>query len=340
MWDGLSIRLVEHLVQSNAFFGLLAAKRPATLFFALQVVVSYLVHLPVLRAFRVSEAARAGTFGPVWSALEAVVQAMVSATGWVLGSNGYTFPLWADGAGWLGPVAVLVEPPMLAFGLFACVVELVLKHSDTFDDLIRELRLDHVAGATSTLLASLLLALLGAPVPAEQALGGLSSEQAAAVSAAASGGSAGGAAGPPLGWLLVSVVVSLAVNQAAVWARGQVVSVLGDLHLARWWRWIETGGILGALAIAVAAPFLMTALAIALALALGLAWSTFRAWDLWADRRARRPCPAGCGAAVRVEACRCPRCRAAVPRLTWLGGAPVPVASPVVAPPAGALEGL
>jgi hypothetical protein len=128
---------------------------------------------------------------------------------------------------------------------------------------------------------------------------------------AASGGVAGLALGdrlPPWAAGALGVGVALGVS----WARGHLHRLLGAVRSEvadprRWLSRLEGGGALGVAVAALLAPVLAVGLVLLAAL-VGLAVARLaRAVEAaW-----RRPCPA-CGAAIRVEASRCPRCRTAV----------------------------
>ncbi|MCC6337108.1 MAG: zinc ribbon domain-containing protein [Myxococcales bacterium] len=80
----------------------------------------------------------------------------------------------------------------------------------------------------------------------------------------------------------------------------------------RWLVRLENGGVLGVAVAALLAPVV--------ALAFVLSGAALTVAALVAARklegRARRPCPA-CGARIREEASRCPKCRAEVDPVTW-----------------------
>lgn len=142
---------------------------------------------------------------------------------------------------------------------------------------------------------------------------------------AASGGAAALAVAdqlPPWAAGALGVAVALGVS----WARSHLHRLLGAVRSEvadprRWLARLEGGGALGVAVAALLAPVLAVGLVLLAAL-VGLAVARLaRAVEAaW-----RRPCPA-CGAAIRVEASRCPRCRAEV--------APGEV-SAAPAPPAG-----
>jgi hypothetical protein len=135
---------------------------------------------------------------------------------------------------------------------------------------------------------------------------------------AASGGVAGLALAdrlPPWAAGALGVGVALAVSLL----RGQVHRLLAAARTEvadprRWLTRLEGGGALGVAVAALLAPVLAVALVVAAALiGLGVARAARVVEAAW-----RRPCPA-CGASIRVEASRCPRCRGEV-EPAWLRG--------------------
>jgi len=129
---------------------------------------------------------------------------------------------------------------------------------------------------------------------------------------------------PPWAAGALGVGVALAVS----FLRGRVHRLLAAartevVNPRRWLSRLEGGGALGVAAAALLAPVLAVALVVAAALVGVAVARTARAVEAaW-----RRPCPR-CGAAIRVEASRCPRCRSAVETARLSDGAspPPPVA--------------
>jgi hypothetical protein len=106
------------------------------------------------------------------------------------------------------------------------------------------------------------------------------------------------------GAILAAVMSSLAL----LWTRRRVMRAIGSLSLSqRWYRWLETGGVVGAMAVLALLPAVAAALALVVVLGSAAAGAAIWAAGATRDDLARRPCP-GCGHKVRVEAVACPKC--------------------------------
>lgn len=120
---------------------------------------------------------------------------------------------------------------------------------------------------------------------------------------------------PP--WAVGAVGAGIAVATLSVrqWLHGRVELLETEVvHPHRWL--LRTEDLLG-LGIAAAAlmwPALSLALVVLFAVACAVAGIVANRFEA----RSRRPCPAGCGASVRQEASRCPKCRTDVPVVTRL----------------------
>jgi hypothetical protein len=234
----------------------------------------------------------------------------------------------------------------LGVGALFAILELAIRHSEDLEDHVVGLGLDQLSGALSSFTLTVLLAAAGAPeaeMRAElaAATAGQDGRQAMFIEGVRRAGEVeptapnhGLTAAPNHGltappddtpaaaqqqtqsqpWYLVlaALAIGTAVNQALVRARGAVVSLLGDLSLYRWFAWVESGGVVGVAALAAVLPILAFALILALGAALAAGGLGLRGVALAADRAARRPCPV-CADAVRVEATRCPKCKADIP---------------------------
>lgn len=102
-------------------------------------------------------------------------------------------------------------------------------------------------------------------------------------------------------------VVTLALRQ---WLQGHVAQLETELvHPHRWLLRAEDFFGLGVAAAALLwAPLALTLVGV---FTVGCVAAGLVARRL--EARSRRPCPAGCGASIRLEASRCPKCRADVP---------------------------
>lgn len=108
---------------------------------------------------------------------------------------------------------------------------------------------------------------------------------------------------------IFKVVIAMAAALLTFWLKRRVVTALSAASISqRYYRWLETGAIVGAMAALVLVPALTVLLAVvvvASSVALGTTvWFVQRRLD----RRARRPCP-HCDYGVRREALLCPECR-------------------------------
>lgn len=232
----------------------------------------------------------------------------------------------------------------LGIGALFAILELAIRHSEDLEDHVVGLGLDQLSAALSSLTLTVLLAAAGAPESELRdelatATAGNDGRQAMFIEGVRRAGADGVAAQPtapaepttaptegltenaaaqqqtksqPWYMVLAALAIGTAVNQALVRARGAVVSLLGDLSLYRWFAWVESGGVVGVAALAAVLPVLAFAMIVVLGAALAAGGLTLRGVALAADRAARRPCPV-CTGNVRVEATRCPKCKADIP---------------------------
>lgn len=121
-----------------------------------------------------------------------------------------------------------------------------------------------------------------------------------------------------VGVMLLGTVVAL----LSLEVRTRFVRLLHDALIPRRWvRWLECGGVVGALVAVLLSPVLAVVLAVvlgALSVAVGGA-ATLLLVAL--DRRSRRSC-SKCSTLVRVEATRCRTCGASLTPTRWLAGPP------------------
>ncbi len=120
---------------------------------------------------------------------------------------------------------------------------------------------------------------------------------------------------PP--WALGALGAGVAVATLGMrqWLHGQVEQLETEvLHPRRWLLRSEDLMGLGIAAAALLWPVLSLALVGVFAVVCAAAGLVARRMEA----RSRRPCPAGCGASIRQEASRCPKCRADVPVVTRL----------------------
>lgn len=121
-----------------------------------------------------------------------------------------------------------------------------------------------------------------------------------------------------VGVMLLGTLVAL----LSLEVRTRFVRLLHDAMIPRRWvRWLECGGVVGALVAVLLSPILAVVLTVVLgALSLGLG-AAATALLLALDRRSRRSC-SGCSTLVRIEATRCRSCGASLTPTRWLAGPP------------------
>ncbi|WP_164016901.1 DUF4126 domain-containing protein [Pyxidicoccus trucidator] len=120
---------------------------------------------------------------------------------------------------------------------------------------------------------------------------------------------------PP--WAVGAVGAGIAVATYSM--RQRLQDSVGNLEtdLAHPYRWLLRMEDFVALAVA-AAAILFAPLALALVIVFTVGCVVAGLFARRLEGRSRRPCPAGCGASIRKEASRCPKCRADVPVLVKL----------------------
>lgn len=112
---------------------------------------------------------------------------------------------------------------------------------------------------------------------------------------------------------LVAMAVAAAAAGTVQVLKAKVLRWLDDLMVpGRWLRWLEAGGVLGTMAAILLVPVLAVVLAVALTGVSVAVFAASRVIGARIESARRRPCPLGCGQAVRVEASRCPGCHGEV----------------------------
>lgn len=165
----------------------------------------------------------------------------------------------------------------------------------------------------SIMLSSIILQLGGEISPPEEAAP--SNGEVAAVQVVMAGFPEG-----LLGLRGLTILLAVAASLGMSWVRKRVMLVMADASISeRWWRWLETGAVIGAVAAISLVPLLAVVLAAALvvvgAAVGGAIWSVQKA----RDERARTDC--SCGKRVRKEAVYCPSCHAEITPEVRLGQA-------------------
>ena len=250
------------------------------------------------------------------------------------------------------PLAWTVSPLALGVGLMAVFVEAMVQHTDGADEILRELHADKLVAAVAGLPAMAMLALLtsvtggvqrhavtelvasGVPAAEAQALVDRASElvverveadhgaapvtvsaETADVARAVAIIEASQARGAGKVFLFAA---ALALQFAMTWVRGEIKELAEELELEQLWAWLETGGVTVGVVLLVLAPAVMLLFAIGLVVMSVGALLTVRLGRIALDAARRRPCPA-CAARIRIEACRCPKCKAEVAPTRTLG---------------------
>ncbi len=126
----------------------------------------------------------------------------------------------------------------------------------------------------------------------------------------AGAGASEGAAGTTTTSLVLAAASSLGVN----WLRGYIMEGLDALAVpSRWWRWIETGGVTGVVAMIVLLPLLALVLAVGLFVVTGMIAGGVWYAQRQMDQRKRRACVnTSCDFRPRQEASVCPSCKTAL----------------------------
>ena len=207
--------------------------------------------------------------------------------------------MWATGAAPPAALAWLLSPAAMAVAGTAAFVELLAQADEDLSEILRELHVDHVLGAMSSMTSELLFVAFGADAGVGQP-GGV----AGAIQVAEQ-------AGLPW-WGDVGVVAAaLVVTMAMSWVRGEIHEALEAVQLKSVWQRLEAGGVLVVLALALFSPAVGLVVLVLLAVALALVGLSIHQLEGWADDRSRTDCPA-CGHRVRVEATLCSSCRTAL----------------------------
>jgi len=212
-----------------------------------------------------------------------VVQVAVASTTWATGD--------------VAPAAVgwLLSPAAMTVAFVAALIEVLAKADEDLSEILRELHVDHVLGAMSSMTAALLFVAFGADQGVGQPGGVAGAIQVAEAAGLPWWGDAG------------VVVAALLVTLAVSWIRGEIHEALEAVQLAVVWQRIEAGGVLVVLALALFSPAVGLVVMLVLAASLGLVGLGLGRLEAWADQRRRRDCPA-CAHRARVEATLCSGC--------------------------------
>ena len=106
----------------------------------------------------------------------------------------------------------------------------------------------------------------------------------------------------------VKIISAIAAALLLFWVRRKLVRTLGGLSVSqRYYRWAESGVIVGSMALLVLLPVLTIALAAVVVLGSTAVGVTIVLVQRHRDDEARRACPE-CDARIRKEATRCPKC--------------------------------
>jgi hypothetical protein len=221
----------------------------------------------------------------------------------------------ASRAGWIKmepSMLWLVSVPMLVAGLIATVVEILVEHSDEVEEVVRNVHIDKVWRVIGSFFVGLLMISIGVDSAAETVVPALASAEQLGTTTAGLGDS-----GQPV-WVKALVVVgSIGLTQGLSWLRGSVLAWLDDLHLKKFWQYVETGGVLGFLIVLALSPMLMVVLAGLVTLVMIVVALAVRGLDKMIDKSRRHACPS-CGERIRDEALMCWKCKTEVEPARWL----------------------
>ena len=201
----------------------------------------------------------------------------------------------------------LVSAPIIAIVGVLAVLEMIAAHDPDISAILRDLRIDRVAGAFGALSAALLFSALGMPEAEAAALVATDADL-----LAASGGlldATGAAAGADFGTIAQTGVLALAlaINVVMTGLRSQFLLFIYEFELGRYWARLESGGVVGVLILLPLFPVLIFGFFVLIAVALTALSVASRAATRAMDDSLRAPCD-NCGHRLRVEASLCPEC--------------------------------
>ncbi|HJN73010.1 MAG TPA: hypothetical protein QGF58_03650 [Myxococcota bacterium] len=210
-------------------------------------------------------------------------------------------------------LAWLISLPCVMIAFVMAGLEILARHDEEIEELLRDFNLTHVLGVFGTFTGCLVFAALG--LPEEEALGlveeGASHDVGTAMALASASeqsdvvryGAIGG---------------GVAMNLGITSVRGRIIEFFSCFDLDKQWHRIETGGVVGVLTLLIWLPVLALVLVVLLTLALGVIAVAVKVAEKWADERGRRECPS-CETKVRKEASLCFQCRSALEPEVVLG---------------------
>lgn len=212
-------------------------------------------------------------------------------------------PSFPDGFGW-----IIHEYAIIAIGV-ASLVEHFVRTDPDFEEMAE------IPNQIAGVLVSIMLSVLIIAVGGQESDVPTSTESAnALLPVTLNAGLPDGIFGLQGLTLLLSVGASLGLG----WVRRRVISTLADVTIAeRWWRWLETGGVIGAVTAIALVPVLAIVLAALIVLAGGGVGLSIWLVQKRRDASARVAC--ACGYMVRKEALLCPECGAELEPASKLG---------------------
>ncbi|TVQ93295.1 MAG: hypothetical protein EA397_04805 [Deltaproteobacteria bacterium] len=219
--------------------------------------------------------------------------------------------------GWvaLPPLASwTVSLPALVLGGVAAFVEVLATLQPELDEIFTETRLTRMAGGLSAAAVATLFAASGLPIEVDIDVDAAQLGAALAVAERS---------GHPWWVQLPVIVFAVAVNLGLGPIREKLQAFAHSLGVSWYVAVMETGGVIGILLLVPFLPPLTLAVVVLLSLVFGALALSARLISARIDRRSRRPCPS-CRRPIRVEAGRCPGCRAVVFPSRWIGQAWAP----------------
>ena len=206
----------------------------------------------------------------------------------------------------------------VAFGLAGvlALLEVLAHHQDDISELLQETGVDKLLSVFGAFSAAMLFGSLGLPVEeAVELMGTQTSAQADVTEAVYVAAQSGYPA-----WLQgVAVATGVTLNLGLTTVRGRIIYALDDFGLKGVWQRIETGGIIGILALTPFLPVLMFLMVLAVVIVFASFGVLLLGADKVLDRTGRYRCEA-CETLVRQEASVCPSCHIALTPKAVLGG--------------------
>ncbi len=210
--------------------------------------------------------------------------------------------------------AWLISWVAIGVGFGAVLVEYLIQHSEDFEQILRDLKVQHSMSALSSFTMALILMSLGFDGAGSAALedGMAANETINAVRLAAE-------ADAPLWLKFVALAVGLGANIFLSFIREKVLEMISDVGAHGLWQKFESGGVVAFMLFVIFAPAIGLILLIVFTVLMGLVAGIGTLVARSRDQKLRRPCTnPDCDYRPRSEALICPRCRATQTPSLWL----------------------